>query len=179
MVNKIFYLGVSQIRQGKFRVDKLKSPMHLVRGTWAVMCTKHNEEPARKMVGSLIRCSEKLGVRVEEPTYYIHGARNEEGWIDELRCIKWNGYKILMTVLDRPTKYIYKSIKAGVYQNIGVPTQNVLKEHSNDNLSYYTNVLCQMVVKMGGMLYSINLENNLTKTVMIIVLYLAYYDNRI
>jgi len=77
--------------------------------------------------------------------------------------------KVILVVLDRNTKHIYKTIKRFIYCELGIPVQVVLKENSSKNLSYYGNVLNQIIAKMGGQLYNVPLDKGFSmKPAMII-----------
>ena len=64
-------------------------------------------------------------------------------------------------MLDDKTKHFYSSIKKYLYEQIGIPSQMIHIKNKNQNLSYYSNVLNQMVVKAGGELYNITIHQNI------------------
>lgn len=164
----ILYQGeISQISGGKFRGKKLIAPEHLSKTVWAVFVSPQNKQTAHEMVKQLQAASRNLGVNVEEPNVVPVDGRNASNWIDFFKDSRerLSNLKIAMVILDRYTKSFYRDIKRYIYCNVGIPVQNVLKENSVKNLSYYSNVLCQMIAKMGGRPYSINIDENLHKNV--------------
>lgn len=165
--NIMFRDGEGRINGGKFRGMKMTQPVSLEAGTWACICTKQNEETARQMIKSLQSASGNLGVAVEFPIRFLaHNSRRAEEWVDCLKNLDFNGgCKLIFIVLDRNSKQFYKLIKKYIYTEVGVPVQVVLKENASKNLSYYSNVLNQIVVKMGGQLYTIPMDSGLTKNV--------------
>jgi len=106
-----------------------------------------------------------MGVTVENPRVHDIRARNEEEWLDYPKSMDFNhGLKIVMIILDKASKNYYSKIKQFIYSDIGLPVQVVLKENSSKNLSYFPNLLNQMVVKIGGILYKIQLLDKLPNT---------------
>jgi aubergine-like protein len=158
---------IGQIRGGKFRPSRLKDPVHLEASSWTIICTQYNREAADKLINNFKNASRQMGVNVETPSRVKeHRGRNSNEWIDELKNMDFNhGLRIILVVLDRSTKSFYSSIKRFLYAEVGIPTQVVLKENCSKNLSYFSNVLNQMIVKMGGILYKIALHSALSSKV--------------
>jgi aubergine len=164
---------IAQIRGGKFRANRLISPVHLDEKSWTIISSYHNRQAADGLINSFKNASKQMGVKVESPKIRDHRARNPEEWIEELKNMDFNhGLRIVLIILDRSTKSFYSSIKRFLYSEVGIPVQVVLKENCSKNLSYFSNVINQMIVKMGGMLYKIPLHPMLSK---IVNTYLYYF----
>jgi hypothetical protein len=103
-----------------------------------------------------------MAVEIGEPIIEVFNANSSEGIIGELSHMKLNNdLRILLIVLDRNSEKSYKEIKKYINNEVGTPSQVVRLEKLNSNLSYYTNVLAQMIIKMGNRLFSIEFDKNL------------------
>lgn len=121
---------------------------------------------ANQFVDSLSRCCGRIGVRVEKPEIERVNSRNADGFVNEMRNMHLNSHlKIILIILDKFSENNYKKIKTYLNTEVGTPSQVVKAENLSKNLSYFTNVLVQMVVKMGGILFKINMTNNLYTSV--------------
>ena len=166
----IFDKETAQIKGGRFRASRMLSPVHLDQNSWTIVCSQYNRSTADTFIQSFQRACGQMGLKVDKPRINEHKARNPDEWIDFLKSLDYNnGLRIIMVILDRGTKHFYSNIKRFIYTQVGMPVQVVLKENSTKNLSYFSNVLNQMVVKMGGILYKIPLHNNLSSKVCIIL----------
>lgn len=149
---------------------RMLDPKHLTNTNWAVICTKKNMTSAQQAVNSLQRASGSLGVRVDNPKFFAHDGRNRDDWVDHIKSLNFQSnreIKILLIVLDRFTQDYYGEIKRHLNSELGILSQVVKLENLSKNLSFFSNVLNQMVVKMGGVLYNIHLDEKLTNTVKI------------
>ena len=63
---------------------------------------------------------------------------------------------MIVIILDRNEKKYYNQIKNKLMTKFGIPSQVVVKQNLMKNLSYFTNVLLQMNVKLQGELFHIN-----------------------
>jgi len=156
-----------KVDRGKFRCSEVIKPVSFGRNEWVCITTQNLVVTAKQMIQSLIRCSKNLGVHIEETNVEGFNARHSEDFIEELKHIDLNsGKKIVLCVLDDKNKHFYSSIKKYLYEQIGIPSQVIHCKNKTQNLSYYSNVLNQMVVKAGGELYNIvihqNIQNNPT-----------------
>ena len=156
-----------KVERGKFRCSEVIKPISFGRNEWVCVTTQNLVVTAKQMIQSLIRCSKNLGVHIEETNVEGFNARHSEDFIEELKHIDLNsGKKLVLCVLDEKNKHFYSSIKKYLYEQIGIPSQVIHCKNKTQNLSYYSNVLNQMVVKAGGELYNIvihpNIQNNPT-----------------
>jgi len=107
-----------------------------------------------------------MGVSVERPEIETVSSRSADGFISEMRKMRLNtNLKIIVIILNKFSESHYKSIKNYLNTEVGTPSQVVKAENLSKNLSYFTNVLCQMIVKMGGKLFKINFMKNLYQEV--------------
>jgi aubergine-like protein len=165
--NIFLKVAMCSINNGKFRGGALFEGIDLTPNNWAIVCSRANADSADSCLRSFQAASGKMGIRIEKPQRCnLIQARNIEEWTDRIRELSFpNNIKIVLVILDRNTKHIYTIIKQHLYSAIGIPVQVVLKENLSKNLSYFSNVLNQMVVKMGGKLYSIDLDKKLSDNV--------------
>ena len=162
--------NVEKPDRGRFRQKSIKKKETFLRNDWVCFTPRECRETARSMIHSLIKASQNLGISIEEPEIVAINARNSNDFLNELRKYdEIRGKKIAFIVLDRPTKSYYSSIKHYFYTQIGIPSQCVSSDKKSQNLSYYSNVLNQMVVKVRGELYSIHLHDNLEKNPTMII----------
>lgn len=151
-----------KVERGKFRCSEVINPRNFGRNEWVCVTTQNLVVTAKQMIQSLIRCSKNLGVHIEETNVEGFNARHSEDFIEELKHIDLNsGKKIVLCVLDDRNKHFYSSIKKYLYEQIGIPSQVIHSKNKTQNLSYYSNVLNQMVVKAGGELYNIVIHQNI------------------
>lgn len=146
-----------EIIKNKIRMDKLKDPVNLKERQWCIVSTERNREDANKFREKMMYVCQRLGVRVEAPEM-IHGRfNNEDDLIDEIKKCGIEKYQIALIVLDNFSKRWYKRIKRFFYQTIGIPCQVALREKAKMD-AYFSNVLNQMVAKLGGTPYTLDLN---------------------
>jgi len=139
---------------------------NLTRNNWKIIVDERNTASANQFFESLSRCSGRMGVTVERPIIETVSARSAEGVVNDLKNLKLNNeLKILVILLNRQSESHYGQIKNYLNSEVGTPSQVVKIENLSRNLSYFTNVLLQMIVKMGGKLFKINFSDNLYKYV--------------
>jgi hypothetical protein len=107
-----------------------------------------------------------MGINIGDPSLDAFNSNNAEGIINEISRFNLNeNLQIVLIILDRFTEKCYKPIKQFINCEIGIPSQVVKCENLSKNLSYFTNVLNQMVIKMGKRLFTIEFNKELTKIV--------------
>ena len=159
-----------KVERGKFRCNEVIKTIKFGRDDWICITTKHLIQSAKQMIQSLLRCSKNLGVQIEEPTIEGFDAKYPEDFIEDLKRVDLNsGKQIVLCVLDERSKNFYSSIKKYLYEQIGIPSQVIHCKNKSQNLSYYSNVLNQMVVKAKGELYNIVIHQNLQKSPTMII----------
>ena len=157
-------------QRGRFRQSKVKKSIDFLKNEWVCVTSRESKDTARSMIESLKRASGNLGIRIESPDIIAINARHKDDFVNELRTYdEIRSKKIVFVVLDRYTKGYYSSIKQFLYNQLGIPSQCVSADKRSQNLSYYSNVLNQMVVKARGELYYILLHDNLSRCPAMIV----------
>ena len=111
-----------------------------------------------------------LGVNFTLPKLERLFNKHEEQIINELRKFNYNdGKQVVIVVLDRNTKNLYPLIKNFLYTQGGLTSQFMLHDENphggrkKQNLSYYSAVLNQMVVKTKGELFRINFTEKISR----------------
>lgn len=166
----IFADGEQPINRGRFRQGRAVKPVHFSNREWVCYTTTDSKKDAEQMVQSLLRSARNLGINIEEPQIVAFNVRRASDFVEELRQQDLNhGKKLALVVLSRYTKHYYPDLKKFFYGEPGLPCQMVHTDKKGQNLSYYSNVLAQMVVKARGELHSINLDNKLKSTPSMIV----------
>lgn len=107
-----------------------------------------------------------MGINIGDPSMDAFNSNNTEGIVNEISRLGLNGnLQIVLIILDRFTEKSYKEIKKYINCEIGIPSQVVKCENLSKNLSYFTNVLNQMIIKMGKRLFTIQFNPELSKIV--------------
>ena len=124
---------------------------------WIILTTREEHNSARRVINSLKTASKNIQVIIEEPKIEIFNVRNGTQFVQEMEKLHLkNKYKLLFFILGKHSKHYYKNIKQYCIQTLGVPSQVLSTENfEKKNLSVYSNVLAQMVVKTGGELFEI------------------------
>jgi hypothetical protein len=150
-----------------YKDKPISSPFRFDRDNWIILCNNRNIEHADKFINKLKDCSRGLGINVKTPRIIEHRCRREEDFLEEIDRIKHlRDYSIIVIILNRNEKHIYKCIKNKLITQYGITSQVVLKDNFPKNLSYFTNVLLQMNYKVGGELFKIeNLNSDIKKKV--------------
>ena len=116
-----------------------------------------------------------MGINIGDPLVDTFQANSTEGIIGELSHMKLNNdLRIILIILDNSSERSYREIKRYINTEVGTPSQVVKCEKLNSNLSYFTNVLNQMIIKMGSRLFSIDFNKNLKNKV---IKNLKYFHN--
>ena len=124
---------------------------------WIIITTKDDKNYINKIINSLIKASKNIQVLIEEPKIESFNIRNGKQLIEEMKNLNLKKYKLLFFILGKYTKNYYTNIKQYCIQKLGIPSQVFSTENiDKKNLSVYSNVIAQMVVKTGGELYEIN-----------------------
>lgn len=150
----------------KIQYKELIEKENLTRRNWKIIVDDKNLTAANQLYENLCKCSGRMGISLERPEIERVSARSAEGFINEMKNMKLNNeLRIVVIILNRFSESHYKQIKYYLNTEVGTPSQVVKAENLSKNLSYFTNVLCQMIVKMGGRLFKINFNDQLYKKV--------------
>ena len=162
---------VPSLRNGRFRQQKDFKPIDFDSNNCILITFDNLKGLAENDCKMMKTAGNNLGVRFMKPKLEeIYSKRNTEDLLDELKKINYNDGKIMaIVVLDRETKNLYPYIKNFLYTQGGLTSQFMLHDENprggrkKQNLSYYSAVLNQMVVKAHGELFKINFSDKLTK----------------
>ena len=151
------------LRYGRFRQQRDLRPVNFDKNNCMLITFDNLVGAAKQDCNQMTVAGKNLGVKFDLPHLEKIHSRIEEDLLNELRKINYNdGKKIAIVVLDRNTKNLYPIIKNFLYTQGGLTSQFMLHDENpkggrkKQNLSYYSAVLNQMVVKAKGELFSIN-----------------------
>ena len=157
------------LRYGRFRQQRDLRPVNFDENNCMLITFDNLVNNARQDCEQLAVAGRNLGVNFARPSLEKVHSRREEDLLNELRKINYNdGKRIAIVVLDRNTKNLYPIIKNFLYTQGGLTSQFMLHDENpkggrkKQNLSYYSAVLNQMVVKAKGELFSINFTTKIT-----------------
>jgi aubergine-like protein len=162
---------VPLIRNGRFRQQKDLKPIKFDKDNCMLITFKHLKDLAQNDCHQMEQAGKNLGVSFSRPKLeQIYSTRKSEELLQELKKINYNdGKEIAIVVLDKSTKSLYPFIKDYLYTQAGLTSQFMLHDENprggrkKQNLSYYSAVLNQMVVKSKGELFRINFSEKMTK----------------
>ena len=164
------------MRYGRFGQQRDLRPVNFNRTNCMLITFDNLVRDAKQDCEQMAVAGKKFGVKFELPQLERMCSRREEDLLNELRKINYNdGKKIAIVVLDRNTKNLYTIIKNYLYTQGGLTSQFILKdenpkgERKKQNLSYYSAVLNQMVIKAKGELFSINYTTKITNNPSMII----------
>ena len=154
---------VPQMRNGRFRQQKDIHPVNFNDTNCMLITFENLVSLAKNDCDQMKTAGRNLGVNFDRPKLEKIYNRREEDLLNDLRKINYNdGKKVAIVVLDRSTKNLYPTIKNFLYTQGGITSQFMLHDENpkggrkKQNLSYYSAVLNQMVVKVKGELFRIN-----------------------
>ena len=151
---------VPQLRNGRFRQHEDYKPVEFDKNNCMLITFDKIAELAKIDCEEMMRAGKNLGVKFSWPKLEkIHTEKKGDDLLRELKKINYNDGKIIaIVVLDRYTKGLYPFIKDFLYTQSGLTSQFMLhdenpKGRKKQNMSYYSAVLNQMVVKSRGELF--------------------------
>ena len=159
-----------QMRNGRFRQQKDFRPVHFSSNNCMLITFDYLVNLAQGDCRQMEMAGKNLGVNFTLPKLEKLYNKHEEKIINELRKFNYNdGKKVVIVVLDRNTKNLYPLIKNFLYTQGGLTSQFMLHDENphggrkKQNLSYYSAVLNQMVVKTKGELFRINFTEKISR----------------
>ena len=159
-----------QMRNGRFRQLRDFNPIHFNNHNCILITFDNLTNLAKNDCHQMEIAGGKLGVKFELPKLEEIHNKHEEKLLDDLRKINYNDGKVMaIVVLDRFTKNLYPTIKNFLYTQGGLTSQFMLHDENpkggrkKQNMSYYSAVLNQMVVKSKGELFRINFTEKISK----------------
>jgi len=161
---------VPQMKNGRFRPLRDFKPIHFNNRNCMLITFDNLTNLAKNDCEQMGIAGRNLGVKFELPKLEKIHNKHEGQLLDDLRKINYNdGKEIAIVVLDRFTKNLYPTIKDYLYTQGGLTSQFMLHDENpkrgrkKQNMSYYSAVLNQMVVKSKGELFRINFTEKISK----------------
>ena len=155
-----------EIERGKFRYNKILNPINLRKNDWICITVRGKRNESQKMLEAIQMSSKNLGIYVEIPNIEEINARYPQDFIEEIKNLNLNNYKIIIVSLDRNSENFYTMVKEYIILKLGKPSQfmrlqNYNKQQKNGRpvLSYYSNILIQMENKLNSELFNIEINN--------------------
>ena len=159
-----------QMRNGRFKQLRDFNPIHFNNHNCMLITFDNLKNLAKNDCNQMEIAGRHLGVKFELPKLEEIHNKHEEKLLDDLRKINYNDGKVMaIVVLDRFTKNLYPTIKNFLYTQGGLTSQFMLHDENpkggrkKQNMSYYSAVLNQMVVKSKGELFRINFTEKISK----------------
>ena len=158
-----------QISHGRFRQKRDISGVNFDNNNCCLITFNSLVSLAKIDCDNLCKACGAFGINFKLPTLFkLNSTKNNE-IINELRSLKIdNNKKIVIVILDRNTKNLYPLIKDYLYTEKGITSQFMLHDENpnkggkkKQNMSYYSAVLNQMVVKANGELFRLHFCKNL------------------
>ena len=164
---------------GTFQQKTFHKSFDLNSNYWIILTTK--VEYAEKTLKSLENCSKQMGINIEKPKVKVINQKNSNQLIESLKSIDLNnGKKIALIILDNYSKYVYSSLKCYLCEQIGIASQCIIWEKAkSQNLSYWSNILKQMEVKLCSQPFHIIIDQNLKiNPTMIVGIFISNIGNK-
>ena len=153
-----------QINHGRFRQKRDISGVNFDNNNCCLITFNHLVNLAKEDCDNLCKACVAFGITFTFPTLLKLNNSSNNGLIQELRSLKIdNNKKMVIVILDRNTKNLYPIIKDYLYTEKGITSQVMLHDENphkggkrKQNMSYYSAVLNQMVVKSKGELFRLH-----------------------
>ena len=153
-----------QISHGRFRQKRDISGVNFDNNNCCLITFNHLVNSAKEDCDNLCKACVAFGITFTLPTLLKLNNSSNNGLIQELRSLKIdNNKKMVIVILDRNTKNLYPIIKDYLYTEKGITSQVMLHDENphkggkrKQNMSYYSAVLNQMVVKSKGELFRLH-----------------------
>ena len=163
-----------QLKNCKFTIKKVLHPVNFDENNCLLLTFKHLVEIAKNDCEQISKAAQAFGLEFNLPKLYVLESTKKNEMIQELEKIDFNnGKKMAMIVLDNDTKNLYPAIKDYIYSQGGVASQCMLHDEKPGkqkfSMSYYSNILNQMVVKAQGELFEIKFCDELSNSPSMIV----------
>ena len=153
-----------QINHGRFRQKKDISGINFDSGNCSLITFNSIVGLAKNDCDQFCKACNSFGITFKFPELIKLNSSNNQDLIYELNQMKLDiNKKIVIVVLDRNTKNLYPLIKDYLYSERGITSQFMLHDENpnrggkkKQNMSYYSGVLNQMVVKARGELFRLH-----------------------
>ena len=162
---------VPQLRNGRFRQQADYKAVEFDSNNCMLITFSDLTNLAKDDCEQMSKAGHNLGVKFSRPKLENLGYKKKgDELLNELKKINYNDGKIIaIVVLDKGTKNLYPFIKDFLYTQSGLTSQFMLHDENprggrkKQNMSYYSAVLNQMVVKSKGELFKINFPEKISK----------------
>ena len=163
-----------QLKNCKFTIKKVLHPVNFDENNCLLLTFKHLVDIAKNDCEQINKAAQAFGLEFNLPKLYVLENTKKNELIQELEKIDFNnGKKMAILVLDNDTKNLYPAIKDYIYSQGGVASQCMLHDEKPGkqkfSMSYYSNILNQMVVKAQGELFEIKFCDELSNSLSMIV----------
>ena len=153
-----------QINHGRFRQKKDIEGINFDTQNCALITFNNLVSLAKNDCDQFCKACNSFGIAFKFPELIKLNSSNNQDLIMELQQMKLDEKKrIIIVVLDRNTKNLYPLIKDYLYSERGITSQFMLHDENpnrggkkKQNMSYYSGVLNQMVVKAHGELFRLH-----------------------
>ena len=153
-----------QISHGRFRQKRDVKGINFDNSNCSLITFNNIVGLAKNDCDQFCKACNSFGITFKFPELIKLNSSNNEDLLYELRNMKLSpDKKIVIVVLDRNTKNLYPLIKDYLYSERGISSQFMLHDENpnrggkkKQNMSYYSAVLNQMVVKSEGELFRLN-----------------------
>lgn len=162
--------GSSECDQNALRRLPIQKAVRLGRKKWIMAYDKNRHyQDAEHAFTTMVQASEKLGIVIEEPEWF---ELDREDNIDQFShllkgYIQECGQPLIVVIILR-AEYLYAKLKTVCYKNDCISQVVQAKTCKRMNLSVATNVIKQINSKLGGDLYNINFEKEISPNTMLI-----------
>ena len=161
---------IPQLRNGRFRQQTDYKAVEFDSENCMLITFNNLVSLAEEDCKQMSKAGNNLGVRFSRPKLEkIYTTKKGDDLLKELKKINYNDGKIIaIVVLDKFTKGLYPFIKDFLYTQSGLTSQFMLHDENprggrkKQNLSYYSAVLNQMVVKSKGELFKIHFPDKIS-----------------
>ena len=152
-----------QINHGRFRQKRDAEPINFDSTNCTLITFNNIVGLAKGDCEQFCKACNAFGITFKFPELIKLNHTRKEDLLGELKNIQLKeGKKIVIVVLDKATKNLYPLIKDYLYTERGITSQFMLHDENpkggrkKQNMSYYSGVLNQMVVKASGELFRIH-----------------------
>ena len=161
---------VPALNHGRFRQQKDFHPISFNNNNCMLITFDNLIDLAKTDCNQMEVAGNNLGVSFNRPKLEkIYTKKKSDELLNDLKKINYNdGKEIAIVVLDKNTKDLYPYIKNFLYTQGGITSQFMLHDENprggkkKQNMSYYSAVLNQMVVKSYGELFRIKFTEKIT-----------------
>ena len=157
------------INHGRLRQKKDKLGVNFDGNNCCLITFNNLINLAKGDCDNLCKACGAFGISFKFPHLIKLNSSNNDDLIQELHNLKIDqNKKMVIVVLDRNTKHLYPLIKDFLYTEKGITSQFMLHDENpnkggkkKQNMSYYSGVLNQMVVKAKGELFGLKFCNGM------------------